>query len=283
MSPIALESSKQQRPVNSNFDLARVRDNQRRSRARRKEYLQELETKLRHCEILGVQANVETQNAAKIVYEENDRLRAENTRLREENERLGQMLRARDEPDSAVTAEGARLGTLDMEGLGFGRTFNGVRARVAANEQVRASEEPKSNFEAAAEVTARAPLNNDNLPQSTTEMHHTSNIPRTSSGHTRPIARGSSTEEAGMYSTYGVPSQCDPANRDSCLKFIEEVSKSDDSSSCEYAAHIITSMRADISTDDVRADLGCGNNPNDWRKCKIDNSTLFNAVDRYAG
>ena len=57
----------------------------------------------------------------------------------------------------------------------------------------------------------------------------------------------------------------------------------DDTSSCEYAAHIITSMRADISTDDVRADLGCGGDIREWRKCKVDNSKLFVAVDRYTG
>ena len=57
----------------------------------------------------------------------------------------------------------------------------------------------------------------------------------------------------------------------------------DDTSSCEYAAHIITSMRADITTDDVRADLGCGGDVREWRKCKVDNSKLFVAMDRYTG
>lgn len=62
-----------------------------------------------------------------------------------------------------------------------------------------------------------------------------------------------------------------------------EMALGDDTSSCEYAAHIITSMRADISTDDVRADLGCGGDVREWRKCKVDNSKLFVAVDRYTG
>ncbi|KAF2083285.1 hypothetical protein K490DRAFT_18352, partial [Saccharata proteae CBS 121410] len=55
---------------------ARIRDNQRRSRARRKEYLQELETKYRNCEQKGVEASAEIQAAAKRVLEENRRLRA---------------------------------------------------------------------------------------------------------------------------------------------------------------------------------------------------------------
>lgn len=57
-------------------NLARIRDNQRRSRARRKEYLQELETKLRMCELHGVEASTEIQVAARRVASENKKLRA---------------------------------------------------------------------------------------------------------------------------------------------------------------------------------------------------------------
>ncbi|KAK6435370.1 hypothetical protein LTR95_008445 [Oleoguttula sp. CCFEE 5521] len=56
-------------------NLARIRDNQRRSRARRKEYLQELETKYRECEQAGVAASAEIQAAARRVVDENKRLR----------------------------------------------------------------------------------------------------------------------------------------------------------------------------------------------------------------
>ena len=57
-------------------NLARIRDNQRRSRARRKEYLQELENSLRQCELQGVEASSEIQAAARRVAEENKKLRA---------------------------------------------------------------------------------------------------------------------------------------------------------------------------------------------------------------
>lgn len=63
-------------PPSSNSNLARIRDNQRRSRARRKEYLNELEDKFRKCEQLGVEATSEMQVAARKVLEENNRLRA---------------------------------------------------------------------------------------------------------------------------------------------------------------------------------------------------------------
>ncbi|KAJ4270447.1 hypothetical protein NW762_002129 [Fusarium torreyae] len=57
-------------------NLARIRDNQRRSRARRREYLQELEQRLRVYELQGVEASSEVQQAARRVAEENRHLRS---------------------------------------------------------------------------------------------------------------------------------------------------------------------------------------------------------------
>ncbi|OAQ63113.1 hypothetical protein VFPPC_14520 [Pochonia chlamydosporia 170] len=56
-------------------NLARIRDNQRRSRARRREYLQELEQRLRVCELQGIEASAEVQMAARKVANENKQLR----------------------------------------------------------------------------------------------------------------------------------------------------------------------------------------------------------------
>jgi len=58
-------------PTKAKAHLDRVRDNQRRSRARRKEYLVELEDKFRQCEQLGVEASSEMQAAARAVLAEN--------------------------------------------------------------------------------------------------------------------------------------------------------------------------------------------------------------------
>ncbi|OBT62492.1 hypothetical protein VE03_08017 [Pseudogymnoascus sp. 23342-1-I1] len=62
-------------PESDKANLARIRDNQRRSRARRKEYLQELEGRLRQCELTGVEASSEIQSAARKVIDENRHLR----------------------------------------------------------------------------------------------------------------------------------------------------------------------------------------------------------------
>ncbi|KJK82885.1 hypothetical protein H634G_02022 [Metarhizium anisopliae BRIP 53293] len=53
----------------------RIRDNQRRSRARRKEYVENLERKVQEYERRGVEATLEMQQAARTVAVENARLK----------------------------------------------------------------------------------------------------------------------------------------------------------------------------------------------------------------
>ncbi|KAF3087269.1 hypothetical protein TWF569_008956 [Orbilia oligospora] len=54
---------------------ARIRDNQRRSRANKKEYVASLEQKIAEYNAQGVQATIEMQTAARAVALENERLR----------------------------------------------------------------------------------------------------------------------------------------------------------------------------------------------------------------
>ncbi|KAI9883379.1 MAG: hypothetical protein M1823_004847 [Watsoniomyces obsoletus] len=62
--------------ANDKNSLARIRENQRRSRQRRREYLQELEGRWRRCEQAGAAASSELQQAARKVALENRALRA---------------------------------------------------------------------------------------------------------------------------------------------------------------------------------------------------------------
>jgi hypothetical protein len=71
----------------------RVRDNQRRSRARKKEYVQELEQKLRRLEAQGTKASIEIQQAARKVADENTQLRALLHRYGADNEQISRYLR----------------------------------------------------------------------------------------------------------------------------------------------------------------------------------------------
>lgn len=218
---------------------ARIRENQRRSRARRKEYLQELEQKLRKCEQAGVNASVDIQLAARGVAEENKRLREENgmvreegKRLKEENERMRAILDGNQHASVQVSAGG---------GYGPG---------AASQRKEEAGPQALSQLQ-------------DSMDRQMEEVTTTTHGEKCFS-HLTSMHPGSSPEVSYV-------SQND------------EMVLGDDTSSCEYAAHIITSMRADVSTDDIRADLGCGGDVREWRKCKVDNSKLFVAVDRYTG
>jgi len=59
----------------NNPNASRLRDNQRRSRARKKEYVAALEIKYQECQRMGVEASIEIQNAARAVVKENSRLK----------------------------------------------------------------------------------------------------------------------------------------------------------------------------------------------------------------
>lgn len=75
MSDNSAQVCSQDKAAQDKANLTRIRDNQRRSRARRKEYLQELEQRLRLYEQQGVEASTEIQQAARRVVDENKRLR----------------------------------------------------------------------------------------------------------------------------------------------------------------------------------------------------------------
>ncbi|MCJ1455915.1 hypothetical protein MMC28_006272 [Mycoblastus sanguinarius] len=241
---------------------ARVRENQRRSRARRKEYLQELEAKIRKCETLGVQASMDIQIAARGVAEENTRLREDNRLLREENRRLKQTLDMGD------------VGRTTLRGIYS--SIGDARMKVLHND---ASEPTPAmgEFEAASEgsgLPIQRPAQASLEPPSSTVMQPLAKV-QDISGSSRATGNSPSFPDNAIQPArmaQGLPESLNV-----------ELALGDDTSSCEYAAHIITSMRADISTDDVRAELGCGSDVQEWRKCKVDNSKLFVAVDRYTG
>lgn len=187
-------------PETTTADRVRVRDNQRRARARQKEYTQELETKVRWYEQRGIEATLEMQKAARGVVEENGRLKAENKTLVEEKMELRRLLQA-------------------------SQSYKDYQ-----QEQ-----------------------DNSHITQSV--EYHPDSTQR---------------EE-----------QVAPPQDEKQEPKVPLIDPEFDTSSCEYAAHIITSMRADVNPDDVRVELGCDSSQR-GATCKVDNSKLFQAVDRYA-
>ncbi|KAF2687102.1 hypothetical protein K458DRAFT_185816 [Lentithecium fluviatile CBS 122367] len=89
----------------------RIRDNQRRSRAQRKEFLENLQQRVQEYERRGIAATVEVQQAAQAVARENAALRrllARHGILREEIDR--ELQSANNDP---LSADGPKLARLD--------------------------------------------------------------------------------------------------------------------------------------------------------------------------
>ncbi|KAI1409115.1 hypothetical protein F5Y13DRAFT_95308 [Hypoxylon sp. FL1857] len=85
-------------------NLARVRDNQRRSRARRREYVADLETRLKKFERQGAEATYAIQKVARRVADDNKKLRVLLNRLGYDNERIRTFLQAgSSNPTEAIT------------------------------------------------------------------------------------------------------------------------------------------------------------------------------------
>ncbi|KAK0368015.1 hypothetical protein CLIM01_14630 [Colletotrichum limetticola] len=77
-----VKRGQQQLQTDKSANAIRIRDNQRRSRARHKEFVDELQRKVQDYEKRGIQVSLRVQKAARDVAFENSRLATENTRLR---------------------------------------------------------------------------------------------------------------------------------------------------------------------------------------------------------
>ncbi|MCJ1259091.1 hypothetical protein MMC24_006926 [Lignoscripta atroalba] len=243
-------------------NLARVRDNQRRSRARRKEYLQDLEDKYRNCELLGAEAASEIQTAARRVAEENKRLRA--------------LLRARGVSDDEIDGhleksfgEPVVSTARSLDAMLSTRKPCGGRKPGASCQPSESSPMRLETFNVAG-AQSYVPQPQPTPPMSFPILEHSHTQPGSSVG-SYPSSNTSELEShfhmnnATDWTTVG---QFD----------FSGVSTDADTSSCNFAATLLTSMRGDISADQVKMELGCAPGSD----CKIANATLFNAMDRYS-
>ena len=246
---------------------ARIRDNQRRSRARRKEYVQELEAKVRHYEKHGVQAAKEIQDAARVVLEENRALKAELQELRRLREVDGQRTRST-ATSSAFPADVVKV----------------------SNESVAARGVTQDNQAGALERFSTATNHATGKKQSTSALGIAHMIPRDSRTPTVPSKCDIMARSITVQEPFESPPSACSLNKHSptslrqgkgggqAHSWTEELDMANDRSSCAFAVSVLTSMRADITAEDVQAELGCNS---EFDRCSIDNSQLFIAVDRY--
>ena len=261
---------------------ARVRENQRRSRARRKEYLEELEARLRTYESLGIQASVDLQHSARAVLVENARLREENAKLRNANDSLKQELEARMEHNNDNISAGRDSRSLEQQGFSRAgsRTWTAVCGPAMESNDESDTEPRQSNFHTTGQCDGEtSPVNELSLPIAT--QADSLQPPLASTNPSMSDIDQPLRSETASHDQFPPQQEAD-AQEVACGRTYQ-ADFSTDTSSCEYAAQIITSMRADVTTDDVRANLGCGEGIEDWKRCKVNNAKLFVAMDLYTG
>ncbi|KAI6093543.1 hypothetical protein F4821DRAFT_1658 [Hypoxylon rubiginosum] len=93
-------------------NLKRIRDNQRRSRARRRQYIRELEVQIESYKARGIEVTTEIQRAARRVVEQNKKMRALLNNLDFDNERISYFLR----PENITLGPVDDVADIDLQG-----------------------------------------------------------------------------------------------------------------------------------------------------------------------
>ncbi|KAF2659149.1 hypothetical protein K491DRAFT_216333 [Lophiostoma macrostomum CBS 122681] len=264
-------------------NLARIRDNQRRSRARRKEYLQELEAKIRSCEQMGVEASAEMQSAARRVLEENRRLRT--------------MLRARGVPEAEISAA---LGANDrsLEQASAARALTSLLDRKwpcngpSDESQCDSPTETASPFQPPSVVDLTPisiPLqpagtrsrNDPNSPSSI--ISSTGSPPSYTSAPFFPTEmspipniKAETVSQYNMYQFQQSPNDSWALNNPAT--YTADAVSYYNTTTCMNAANIIRTMRSDIGPE-LEYDLGCRTTD---QNCRVTNPTVFTVMERYS-
>ncbi|KAL8925818.1 MAG: hypothetical protein Q9208_003315 [Pyrenodesmia sp. 3 TL-2023] len=304
----------------------RIRDNQRRSRARRKAYLEELEAKVRTYEAQGVEAASEIQAAARRVVEQNQELKEENERLRRlvaDYERRWEGIAGDGESERAGCEQVSTKGTKSKESgkvdgkrkrvetgstepgktmCGFGglKACTGKGCEKDPSTTSSLSIIPQAPTPLLPAPTATSPIlpihqptTSKNAYPSPPDFSLCSNPPKTPHDNKPPPL---SLPPITLHPHLSSPSHSLPQQTPTIRLPLPQQQSNlplpgsgiatgaafptspDDTSSCVFAAQIITSMRSDVPLDLVRRELGCA----EQEECEVDNKRLFTVMDRFA-
>lgn len=265
-------------------NLARIRDNQRRSRARRKEYLHELEAKLRSCEQAGIEASSEIQTAARRVLDENRKLRGLlYERGASEPEIVAALGGPPNRPYDQISATPMLNAMLDRRIPT--NMSSSTSSPVPSQIHLRATSLPR-HMPPVQSISIPAPpptaLSCDDSPSpgSVASSMGTSPPPSYSTSYyaapMTPSAAEVKTEDA-----YSYPYDQSFSNNwtyPSDSSYIADPVAPYSTSSCVDAANIIRTMRTNAGPE-LEADLGC-RAPD--QHCYVNNNVVFNMMDKYS-
>lgn len=224
---------------------ARIRENQRRSRARRKEYVQHLEQKLRSYETLGVTATKEVQEAGRKVAAENMLLRSLLMLHGVTGEEIEEYLESRRQTTCAIPPRSSR--TISAKSTSVQRTTIPPDPPLDCHLSSAKPSVPLPNQERHEKESFRRAFN---LPSPHPELP------------TEDIARKASQAPAPR-----------PVTHD---RVSEKQLFDGQSTSCETAARIITGLREYSDVREIRSELGCTSEQN----CMIKDMSIFEQLDR---
>jgi hypothetical protein len=252
-----------------------VRDNQRRSRARHKEFVDDLKKRVQEYERKGVEVTKEIQQTARKVHADNIKLR--------------QLLDLKGVPEAEVNAfligpEASNSALPPARGIVSPNQTQTQTLPVDSHQpSPRPSKPPVDNRQALVHIL---------LPPESIPDHP---IPERLPHHSQPSMGLSSAESRNQPSepTTSSASPLDlnhdqqdtnfPQDHTELARYIPLANSTDDKplrspleTSCEDAANIIASMRGHADKEQVRDELGCSGR----EQCQVKNTTLFHVMDR---
>lgn len=230
---------------------ARIRDNQRRSRTRRKEYIQDLEQRLRSFENLGVKATQEVQAAGKKVVAENVLLRSLLMLHGVTETQIKAYLEWQGQPPSSIPSQSYQMLSSKLEN-------NLQRAPILPPVAYHRSATPPHKELNSSPHELMTIGSKTSIPESN-ENGNVGSLDSQGSCAERASALTPATTESETESP-----QSDP--RQNTGQF----------TSCETAADIIGNMQAHSDHRDVRSELGCNSEPH----CMVKNMSIFELLDK---
>ncbi|EGE02559.1 hypothetical protein TEQG_01593 [Trichophyton equinum CBS 127.97] len=267
----------------ANPAAARVRENQRRSRARRKEYIQDLEARLQRYERHGVDVTIEVQTAARKVARQNVMLRSLLNSFGVTDAKIDEYLAHGEEHNSSPSSapEKRVLSAAPAPAPATGTATTPVTSPATLPAATVPAVVPAAA--PAAPVTtvgqpSPAPVHASPAPsrccrpkQEPRECPAPTVAERVPSAAPQACSAGpADSTTAHHHNNNNNPSSSCASGPSSSKQW------SEDTTPCEEAARIIASMRGDGDEQSVRAELGCGPNTN----CMVNNMTIFQVMDQ---
>ncbi|KAJ5797118.1 uncharacterized protein N7518_005658 [Penicillium psychrosexuale] len=232
---------------------ARIRENQRRSRTRRKEYIQQLEQRVRSFEKLGIAATQDVQKAGRKVAAENVSLRSLLMTHGVTEKQIEDYLESQRQPTNSTLSQCPLVVSLPSANLHLPTTHS----------------QPLVDYHHPLASPSSRELNTSQHPFITLEM--TSSPPKSDakSRMDTPNSQESSVGRAVELS----PVTAEPVPESQHFGGDQDTGQF---TSCMTAASLIESMRNHSDFRDVRSELGCDSESN----CMVKNMSIFDILDK---